>query len=76
MSGINQSALLDAADVCGLLRKAVNAAGSQKVFADQIGVRPQYVFAVLRGDRRPSDAMLTAIGLRRVERFTEIGASK
>lgn len=46
------------------LNRAVNSAGSQKALAEQLGVSPAYLSAVLNAKKPPSDRVLSHIGLR------------
>lgn len=52
--------------VLGLIRHRCREAGNQARFAEQIGVSAQYLTDVLYGRRRPSEAMLKAIRVRRI----------
>jgi len=52
--------------VLELLVKACQKCGSQKLFAQQHGLSPQYVGDVLKLRREPGDAILDALGLRKV----------
>ena len=55
-----------AADVRALLRQECSAAGSQQAWAAAHRVSAQYVCDVLKERREPADAILAALGLRRV----------
>jgi DNA-binding transcriptional regulator YdaS (Cro superfamily) len=57
---------LDQIDVFATIKQMIDAAGSQAAFARQVGVTPQYVSSVLNAQRPASDALLAAVGLRRV----------
>ena len=72
---INQLALLDHADLSGLLRKACAAHGSAEAFARSLGVSPQYLSAVANGRRQPSATILAALNVRRVIRYQNVGAT-
>ncbi|MFC0410993.1 hypothetical protein [Roseomonas elaeocarpi] len=52
--------------------KAVEAAGSQRAYADSLGVSSSFVSQVLNGKKPPTDAMLTSIGVKRVVNFVEV----
>ncbi len=52
-----------------VLRVACERAGSQAAWAREVGLSPQYVTDVLVGRRRPTDHVLSLLGLRRIERF-------
>lgn len=58
-------------EVVALLRKRCEEAGTQKAFAESHGVSPQYVADVLRMKREPGEAMLGALGLRKVIVYME-----
>lgn len=53
-------------DVVSKLEWATLEAGSQKAFADKIGVSPQYVSDVLHHRREPGDSILDGLSLRKV----------
>jgi len=57
-------------DVIALLRKRCAEAGSQRKFAQQHGISPQYVADVLSGNREPGEKILAAIGVHRETRYT------
>ena len=57
---------LTQADVIDLLRRQCKEAGSQKAFADANGISAQYVTDVLHKRREPGEAVLSALGLRKV----------
>lgn len=71
--------MLKRADVYGMLRNAVREAGCQSAFASRIDVSPQYLCDVLNGRRDPGPAILSALGLEKVEgyrvRETPLGAA-
>ena len=50
--------------VVELLRKRIEKE-SQAVVAKEINVSPQFLYDVLRGNRQPSDKILTYLGLKR-----------
>lgn len=52
-------------EAIGLLRQAIELAGSQSRFAEKNDIPQSYVSDVLNGNRRPSDRILACIGLRR-----------
>lgn len=51
------------------LRQACAAAGSQRAFAEQIGVTEAFISAVLHGRKAPGPTVLAAVGLRRIVRY-------
>jgi len=51
------------ASVYGRIRIAINKAGTQKAWAEEIGVSPQFLNDVLHGKRQPSDRMLKPLGI-------------
>jgi DNA-binding transcriptional regulator YdaS (Cro superfamily) len=53
-------------EVFATIKQKIDAAGSQAAFARQAGVTPQYVSMVLNAQRPASDALLAAVGLRRI----------
>ena len=62
---------LTSLDVCATLRRACQAAGGQTAWAQANSVSPQYVCDVLNARRDPGDAILAALGLRRIVRYVE-----
>jgi len=50
-------------EVRALLLKACEAAGGQRAFAAENGIAVQYVNAVVRGQRSPSDVICSALGI-------------
>jgi hypothetical protein len=73
---VKQTALLDAVDLSALLRRAIEEAGSQRAFARAAGVSPQYITQVLSREREPSQAVLDALGLRKIVRYRQVGSAK
>lgn len=65
------AAELDLADVYGRIAQACRAAGGQRAFAERAGCSEQMVSLVLHAHRRPSDRILRAAGLKRIEKFVE-----
>jgi DNA-binding transcriptional regulator YdaS (Cro superfamily) len=63
------------ADVYGRIRTAVRKAGSQRAFAQQVGVSDAFVSGVLNGARPPTDAILRQVGIKRVVNFYEVQAN-
>jgi DNA-binding transcriptional regulator YdaS (Cro superfamily) len=57
--------VLDSDGVRALMRQACNEAGTQKAWAEKIGVSPGFVSDILKGGREPSGAVLRAPGLER-----------
>jgi transcriptional regulator with XRE-family HTH domain len=55
------------------LARQVKLAGSQRELADQLGITQAYLSQVLRGKRKASPRLLTALGLKK--RPTEIDAA-
>lgn len=62
---------MTALDVCSRLTAACRAAGGQQAWAQRHGVSPQYVSDVLNARKDPGDAILRALGLRKVVRYVE-----
>ena len=62
---------VDLIEIYGRIRKACREAGSQKAFADKAGVSAAFVSAVLNGQKPPSSAMLSHVGIKRVVYFEE-----
>lgn len=58
--------MLTEQEVMDRLRAAVAAAGSQKVYAESIGVSQAYLSDVLNGNRAPGEKILIALGLEAV----------
>jgi hypothetical protein len=56
-----------------LLVDACDAAGSQKAWASAHGFAGSFVSDVIKERRKPSERMLSALRLRRVESFEPIG---
>lgn len=65
--------MLTEQEVMDRLRAAVAAAGSQKAYADSIGVSQSYLSDVLVGNRAPGEKILTALGLEAVTMYRETG---
>ena len=63
--------MLDSLDVSARLRAACAEAGSQTAWAAKHGVSLGYVNDVLHARREPGDAILRALGLRRITRYVE-----
>lgn len=63
--------MLTEQDVMDRLRAAVTAAGSQKAYAEQIGVSQSYLSDVLIGNRAPGEKILTALDLEAVVMYQE-----
>jgi hypothetical protein len=57
---------LTQAEVVALLRQRCQEAGSQKNFANTNDISAQYVTDVLNQRREPGEAILSALGLRKV----------
>lgn len=63
---------MTADDVRKMLRKACDAAGSQKAWAEQAGVTPQYVQDVLSARREPAERICAALGVERVTTYRRV----
>lgn len=63
--------MLTERDVLDRLRAAVAVAGSQKAYAERIGVSQTYLSDVLTGNRAPGEKILTALGLEAVMMYQE-----
>lgn len=63
-------------DVLDLLRREVKGVGTQEAFAEKAGVTQQYVGDILRGQRKPGEKILDALGLQKVIVYTEKEAKK
>ena len=63
--------MLTEQEVMDRLRAAVAAAGSQKAYAEQIGVSQTYLSDVLTGNRAPGEKILTALSLEAVMMYQE-----
>lgn len=48
------------------LTAAIERSGTQTKFASESGLPQSYISAVLRGERPPSDRLLTVLGLKRI----------
>lgn len=71
MEGAPVSEPLDGIGLFARLRDACSAAGSQKAWAERHGLSPSYVNDVLNDRTPPGDAILSALGLRKVVRYVE-----
>jgi hypothetical protein len=58
-------------DVIALLKKRCEEAGSQRAFAANNEISPQYITDVLRGKREPGAMILEALGLEKVVFYRE-----
>lgn len=65
----DQATTLKMIDVYGLIRQACRDAGGQHKWAEQVGVTPAFVSALLHGRRNPSKRILDALGVRKVVTF-------
>lgn len=63
--------MLTEQDVLDRLRAVVTAAGSQKAYAEQIGVSQTYLSDVLTGNRAPGEKILVALRLEAVLMYQE-----
>lgn len=68
--------MMDALDVCRILRDQCRSAGGQRAWAQANGVSEQYVCDILNARREPGDKILAAIGLRRVVRYVEMRSAQ
>lgn len=68
--------MLTEQDVMERLRVAVAAAGSQKAYAERIGVSQTYLSDVLIGNRTPGQKILDALGLEALLMYREKGHGK
>ena len=64
--------LLREIDVFAALRRACDAAGGQKAWAEAHGIAPQHLNDVLNARREISDRVLAALGLARVTRYAKV----
>lgn len=58
-------------DVTALLKRRCQEAGSQRAFAIDNDISPQYITDVLRGKREPGKMVLDALGLQKVVFYIE-----
>lgn len=63
--------LLEPAEVYGLLRSRIQAAGSQRAYAARIGISAQFLSDALMARREIPNAVLADLGLRRVVRYQQ-----
>jgi len=63
---------MDQKTVVGLLARACEQAGSQRAWARDHDVTGQYVHDVLKGRRAPGQAIIAALGLRRVVSYERV----
>jgi hypothetical protein len=59
-------------DVRDLLSAECRKAGNQRRWADRHRLSPSYVSDVIKGARNPADAILAALGVRRVVTYERI----
>jgi predicted transcriptional regulator len=55
------------------LRKACEKAGSQKAWAQSVGLSAPYVSDVIAGRREPGESILNALGLQRIVIYRKKG---
>jgi len=67
--------MLTEQQVISQLRAAASQAGSQRAYAETIGVSEAYLSDVLAGRRTPGPKVLTALGLEAVVLFRSAGES-
>lgn len=60
-------------DPLALLRARIEAANSQKLAADALGVSEAYLSDIVRGHKAPGPKILNALGLERVVTYREKG---
>lgn len=70
MSG--QPEILTPSALIALLSRRCEMAGGQSAWGRRYGILPSVVSDTIRGKRAPSEAVLNAMGLMRVERFVPI----
>jgi hypothetical protein len=58
-------------DVIAMLKKRCEEAGSQRAFALDSKISPQYITDVLRRKREPGQMVLDALGLEKVTTYRE-----
>jgi DNA-binding transcriptional regulator YdaS (Cro superfamily) len=63
--------MLTEQDFIDRLRAAIVAAGSQKAYAEHIGVSESYLSDVLRGNRAPGEKIVTALNLEVITMYRE-----
>lgn len=63
--------MLTEQNVIDRLRAAVAAAGSQKAYAERIGVSQTYLSDVLTGNRSPGEKILAALSLEAIILYQE-----
>ena len=56
--------ILEVRDVKKLLKKAVSAAGGQSAWAREVGIPRSVINLVLQGRRKPTQSIITALGLK------------
>ena len=69
---VDPPGLLRQIDVFAELRRACDAAGGQKAWAEAHGIAPQHLNDVLMCRREISDRVLAALGLARVTRYARV----
>jgi len=57
--------IVQRAEVARRIRVAIQQAGSQRAWAERVGVSPVFICNVLQGKRAPGPKVLAALGLRR-----------
>jgi len=56
-------------ELISLLKTEAKKAGSQKNYAEVLGISAQYFGDVIKGRREPGEKLLSALGLKRVVTF-------
>jgi hypothetical protein len=59
-----------------LAPSACNGPTSQKAFARAAGVSSSFITQVLSREREPSQAVLDALGLRKIVRYRQVGSAR
>lgn len=62
---------IDTAEVFGRIRRAIRLAGSQRKFAESVGISQPFLSQMLNCQRPVSDRLLRHVGLRRVVTYVE-----
>lgn len=64
--------LLDTIDIHRLLSERAKAEGGQAAWAAKLGISRSYMNDIMFGRRPPSEAVLLAIGYRKVDRYVPV----
>lgn len=68
----HQTTAIPLISVYGEMRRRIRAAGSQKAWAQAIGVSEAYLSDVLNGRRDPGESILGPLGLRKEVRYVKV----